>query len=125
MTQAILYDLLTNPASVAEVTAARAAYARRQQAFAQAMTAEGVTLAAGDGLNAWLPVANERAAIVHLAAAGIRVAPGAPFQLAPFQPAPGAPFQLGAAGPHVRVTVGLVRADMGSIAGELAAASRA
>ncbi|MEO8095872.1 MAG: aminotransferase class I/II-fold pyridoxal phosphate-dependent enzyme, partial [Pseudolysinimonas sp.] len=113
MTQAILYDLLTDSTSVATVAAARETYAGRQRAFAAAMATEGITMAVGDGLNAWLPVANERAAIVHLAAAGIRVAPGTPFQVA------------SGGSPHVRVTVGFVRADMGSIAAELAAASRA
>jgi DNA-binding transcriptional MocR family regulator len=111
MTQAILYDLLTDASSVAQVDAARLAYAERQTAFAAAMTAQGVPLAAGDGLNAWLPVDDERAAIVQLAGAGLRVAPGAPFQ-------------LGAGTPHVRVTVGMVRSDVDAIAASLAAAAR-
>lgn len=34
---------------------------------------------AGAGIDLWLSVASERAAIVHLAAAGVRVAPGGPF----------------------------------------------
>lgn len=112
MMQAVLYELLTDAASVAHITAARDAYALRQEAFSRAMEAEGITLPVGDGLNAWLPVANERAATVQLAAAGIRVAAGSPFQ-------------LGVVAPHVRVTVGMVRSDMESIASVLAAASRA
>lgn len=112
MVQAILHDLLTDPTPVAQVTAARLAYTQRQREFAAAMRAEGVEVAAGDGLNTWLPVANQRAATVQLAAAGIRVAPGTPFLV---RPGP----------PHVRVTVGLVRSDLGSIARELAVASRA
>lgn len=113
MVQAILYDLLTDPISVAQVDTARLAYTQRQRDFATAMRGEGIELDAGDGLNIWLPVANERAATVRLAAAGIRVAAGTPFQVG------------GADSPHVRVTVGLVRSDLGSIARELAAASRA
>lgn len=112
MVQAILHELLTDDVPVAQVAAARAAYADRQAAFAAAMVNEGVPFTAGDGLNAWLAVGDERAATVSLAAAGIRVAPGGPFQ-------------LGAAAPHVRVTVGLVRDDVGAIAASLAAASRA
>jgi DNA-binding transcriptional MocR family regulator len=112
MMQAVLYELLTDEASLAQVRAARDAYASRQGAFAAAMAAEGILLPAGEGLNAWLPVANERAATVQLAADGIRVAPGAPFQ-------------LGRSTPHVRVTVGMVRSDMESIARALAGAARA
>ena len=112
MVQAILHDLLTDPAPVAQVAAASTAYAERQAAFALAMQREGVPFQAGDGLNAWLAVSDERAATVSLAAAGIRVAPGGPFQ-------------LGAGAAHVRVTVGLVQDDVDSIASSLAVASRA
>ena len=111
MTQAILFDLLTDPDSVAQVSRARTAYTERQQLFAAAMAAQGIAIAAGDGLNAWLPVRNERAATVQLAGDGLRVAPGSPFQ-------------LGAAVPHVRVTVGMVRSDVESIAESLAAAAQ-
>jgi DNA-binding transcriptional MocR family regulator len=112
MVQAILHDLLTDDASVRTVLDARDAYAVRQLGFSTAMGNHGVGLSAGDGLNAWLPVADERAAMVSLAAAGIRVAPGAPFQ-------------LGAGSPHVRITVGLVHSDADEIASAIAAASRA
>jgi DNA-binding transcriptional MocR family regulator len=112
MMQAILHELLTDEASLAQVDAARSAYARRQRDFAAAMAAQGIELAVGDGVNAWLPVGNERAATVQLAAAGIRVAPGTPFQ-------------VGRSAPHVRVTVGMVRNDVDSIAAVLANAARA
>jgi len=112
MMQAILYELLTDDSSIAQVTAARAAYAQRQREFTAAMGERGIELRAGDGLNAWLPVAGERAATVHLAAAGIRVAPGTPFQ-------------HGRGLPHVRVTVGLMRQDVDTIATVLASAARA
>ncbi|MDH6181465.1 DNA-binding transcriptional MocR family regulator [Microbacteriaceae bacterium SG_E_30_P1] len=112
MVQSILFTLLTAPESVGQIDAARDAYARRQDEFRAAMRAFDVDLPDGDGLNAWLPVADERAALVSLAAAGIRVAPGSPFRLV-------------AGEPHVRVTVGLVRDDVEVIASALAAASRA
>ena len=112
MVQAILHDLLTDESSVRQVLAARDTYASRQLAFSAAMQEHGVSLAPGDGLNAWLPVADERAAMVSLAAAGIRVAPGAPFQ-------------LGSPTPRVRVTVGLVHDDVDAIASALASAARA
>lgn len=50
--------------------------------------------------------------MVQLAAAGIRVAPGAPFQ-------------LGESGGFVRVTVGMVRDDVAAVGAALAAAARA
>lgn len=74
MLQSMLLDLLTSEASRAEVAWARGEYARRQTALASAL---GV--AVPDGINVWLPVLDERAAILHLAAAGIRVAAGSAF----------------------------------------------
>ena len=94
--QAILHGLLTDPVAVGTVESARAVYAQRRVALEAALRDAGIDLPAGDGINAWLPVADERDALVHLAAAGIRVAPGAPFQLGDAPP------------PHVRVTVGVV-----------------
>ena len=44
-----------------------------------ALAEEGIALAPPDGINLWLPVVSERAAIVQLAADEIRVAPGSPF----------------------------------------------
>jgi DNA-binding transcriptional MocR family regulator len=112
MMQAMLYELLTDPDSVAQVDAAGERYAQRQRELAAAVHLAGAELRAGDGLNAWLPVDDERSAIVHLAAAGIRVAPGAPFQ-------------LGEPGGFVRVTVGMVRDDVAAVGAALAAAARA
>jgi len=112
MMQAMLYELLTDPDSVAQVDAAGERYAQRQRELAAAVHLAGGELRAGDGLNAWLPVDDERSAIVQLAAAGIRVAPGAPFQ-------------LGETGGFVRVTVGMVRDDVAAVGAALAAAARA
>ena len=111
LTQAVLYRLLTDPESVGVVESAARTYAQRQIAFAAAMTEAGVSTAVGDGINAWVRVADERAAIVRLAAAGIRVAPGAPFLLAD--------------DPHVRVTVGAIDGDAQQIAQAIAEATRA
>jgi DNA-binding transcriptional MocR family regulator len=112
MMQAILYELLTDPSSVAQVDAARGRYAERQRALAAAVQARGGTLRVSDGINAWLRVSDERAAIVQLAAVGIRVAPGTPFQ-------------LGEPGGYVRVTVGMVRDDVETVGAALAAAAAA
>lgn len=112
MVQALLYELLTDPASVAEVDRARSTYAERQSGLAAAMAEQGVPWRAGDGINGWLRVDDERSAIVQLAASGIRVAPGGPFQ-------------LGEPGAFVRVTVGMARGELGPVAAALAAATRA
>lgn len=112
MTQRLLHDLLTEPDSIAEVAHARDVYAERQRALSAALAREGVRLPAGDGINAWLPVDDERNATVSLAAAGIRVATGTPFQ-------------LGEVRPFVRVTVGMLTGDARPVAAALAAAARA
>ena len=110
-TQKLLHALLTDPVAVAEVEAAREEYAARRAAFTAALAEAGLRIPPGDGINAWLPVADERAALVNLAAAGIRVAPGAPFH-------------LGELAPHVRVTVGRVPVESaGAVAAALADAA--
>jgi DNA-binding transcriptional MocR family regulator len=110
MVQSILYDLLTDPVSVARVQEARGAYAARQSSLAEALTAEGVRFAPADGLNLWLPVRDERAALVHLATEGIRVAPGTPFLLRP-------------GGAFIRVTVSALAGDPVPVAAALATAA--
>jgi len=111
MTQRILLELLTDPTPVAEVAHARHTYAERQRSMNLALAGNGIELPMADGLNFWLPVRDERAALVSLATAGIRVAPGGPFLLGHSPTAA-----------HVRVTVGIVSDDHDSIAGALAAA---
>ena len=68
-----------------------------------------------DGINLWMAVADERSAVVALAARGIGVAPGGPFLVRPDRD-------------HVRVTVGLLdgrRRDVAEVATQLADAARA
>jgi DNA-binding transcriptional MocR family regulator len=112
MLQTILHDLLTDSTSVSEVNDARRIYRSRQRRLSEALATHGVTLAPSDGINTWLVVADERSAIVQLAAAGIRVAAGTPFEAS-------------TSGNFVRVTAGQVRGDFDSIAGQLATAARA
>jgi DNA-binding transcriptional MocR family regulator len=97
--QAVLLDLLTDAATVAQVARARREYALRREAMLAALSARGATATAGDGINLWLEVANEQVAMLSLAAHGIAVAPGTPFEVSP----------LGT--DHVRVTVGLAATD--------------
>jgi DNA-binding transcriptional MocR family regulator len=110
--QRVLLDLLTDDQSRAEVARARDEYARRREAFVGALAAREVEVGGDDGLNLWVPVYDESAALVRLASRGIGVAPGTPFNVLP-----------GAQG-HVRVTVGLVTADLAAVADEVAAAAR-
>jgi DNA-binding transcriptional MocR family regulator len=110
--QSGLYALLTNPESIAQVEHARFEYARRREAVESALIARGLDVHIRDGINAWIPVADERAAAVRLGADGIRVASGGPFQLRETSA-------------HVRVTVGIVRANVEQLADALVSAARA
>lgn len=111
MLQTILLDLLTDATSMDEVAEARRQYYARQRTLVEHLATHGVDVAAPDGVNLWLPVRDEQAAVLHLAALGLRVAAGSPFLAA------------GSTGSFVRVTSGLVRPDeAGEVAAALAAA---
>ncbi|GAA0487903.1 GntR family transcriptional regulator [Paractinoplanes deccanensis] len=109
--QAVLLDLLTDPAAVAQVSAAREAYASRRRELLAALRERGVTATGDDGINLWMAVDDQQMAMVSLAAHGIAVAPGAPFCVTPL-PAD-----------HVRVTAGLVAAGFDTLADVLAGAA--
>jgi DNA-binding transcriptional MocR family regulator len=108
--QAVLLEMLDDPTTIAAVAAARAEYARRRQLVAGVLEARGVTVTGSDGINLWMTVADERSALVTLAAQGIGAAPGEPFQVRDDSP-------------HLRVTVGLIDSDHERIAGQLAGAA--
>lgn len=110
--QAVLADLLTDRRSVGAVAAARRTYARRRTAIVSALAAQGVTVGGRDGLNIWLPVADEPAALLRLAADGIGATAGRPFS------------EAADPSPHLRVTVGLVADHHQEVAAALAAAAR-
>ncbi|MGI8879056.1 MAG: PLP-dependent aminotransferase family protein [Jatrophihabitans sp.] len=110
--QTILLDLLTSPRAVQQVDRARQAYADRRTAVVDELRRHGIDSPSGDGLNLWLPVQDEAAALVRLASRGIGAAAGSPFAVTTGKQA------------HLRVTVGLVRSDYEQIAGELAEAAR-
>ncbi|MGO1317605.1 MAG: PLP-dependent aminotransferase family protein [Cellulomonadaceae bacterium] len=113
MLQTVLLELLTDQAAIDTVARARSVYRRRGHEVAAAVRAAGGRLEAGDGLNMWLPVADERAAIVYLAAQGIRAAPGTPFVPDPAW-----------AGAHLRLSLGQVRGGFAELGTALAAAAR-
>jgi DNA-binding transcriptional MocR family regulator len=110
--QRVLVHLLTDPDSQRQVARAREEYDRRRTSFAQRLDEAGVRVPGSDGLNLWVPVHDEAAALVRLAARGIGVAPGTPFAVLPEREG------------HVRVTVGLVRDHLDQVAADVAAAAR-
>jgi DNA-binding transcriptional MocR family regulator len=112
MLQTILFDLLTEPETVAQVAHARSTYRERQEAMSAALRDNGWDVATADGINLWLRVDDERDAVVQLAAAGIRVAAGTPFLATP-------------GGQFIRVTVGQIRDDFAAVGAQLAAAGTA
>lgn len=111
--QAVLLELLTDPRSIAPVRTARLLYRDRLDRMAAALRRLGIDVGAPDGINLWLPVRDERAAVVHLAAEGIAVAAGGPFV-------------ADAAGQQrVRVTAGSVTENVRLVADALARAASA
>lgn len=112
MLQTILHELLTNGDSMAEVNEARLQYHSRQENFGKALAMRGIELRHPDGLNAWLPVEDERSALVQLAAGGINVAAGSSFLLEPQGP-----------NQFIRVTVAMLRKDIEQVADAFAAAA--
>jgi DNA-binding transcriptional MocR family regulator len=106
--QAVLVDLLADPATAAVVDVARATYAERRRRVVDALDQRGVRSSAGDGINLWVETPDERHTVVALASHGIAVAPGGPFKARPERVE------------HVRVTVGLVADDHDAVAEALA-----
>ncbi|RII14017.1 putative HTH-type transcriptional regulator YdcR [Streptomyces sp. YIM 130001] len=84
-------------------------YGRRRDALITALAARGIPSRGRSGMNVWIPVPDETAAVARLLHGGWAVAPGARFRMN--------------AGPGVRVTVSALEpADMARIADVLAAA---
>jgi DNA-binding transcriptional MocR family regulator len=108
--QAVLLEMLDDEPTLVAVAAARNEYARRRQLVADVLDSRGVAVTGTDGINLWMSVADERSALVTLAAQGIGAAPGEPFQVR-------------RDAPHLRVTVGLIATDHARIANQLAEAA--
>ncbi len=111
--QALLAAMLTDEVTVATVTRARDVYSTRRQALVGGLARRGVEVLAVDGINLWLPVTDEPAALIRLASRGIGAAAGTPFRAGQ------------ASGPHIRVTAGLVADRHEQMADELADAALA
>ncbi len=109
--QAVLIDLLTQPATRRQVARARGAYASRRRKLRAALEREGVSIMGDDGLNIWLPVRDETSALIALASRGIGAAAGSPF------------LTKRESASHIRVTAGLVERDFARVGHELAIAA--
>lgn len=109
--QRILLSLLTDDDARITVAAARHEYARRRALVVDELARRGITVGGTDGINIWVPVHDESAAIVRLASQGIGVTPGSPFALLP------------TAQGHIRVTVGLLADGHTELAAQLVAAA--
>lgn len=110
--QAVLVELLRDDRAVQEVAHARCEYARRRSAVVDGLSQAGIRVAGTDGLNIWLPVQDEAAALVHLAGRGIAAAAGSPFHVLSDDRA------------HLRITTGLVREGAGALVQDLLDAAR-
>lgn len=110
--QRILLGLLTDQQSIAQVTYAREEYQRRRDAMVAALAERDVRVPGSDGVNIWVPVVDELAAIVRLASQGIGVTPGTPFAVLPDQQS------------HIRITVATIAEHHAELAEQIALASR-
>ena len=104
--QEILYEMLADKEAFHTVTNARHIYATRQKTMHALLLRQSLDVHTGDGLNLWIPVRDEPAALRLLAERGIRVAAGKPFL------------------PSLRISADVTGADAGAGAGVDAHASR-
>ncbi len=110
--QRILVGLLTDDAAVGQVRSAGEEYLRRRRLLVDALAARQVSVGGAEGMNVWVPVQDEPAAIVRLASQGVGVSAGTPYAVLPE--------------PHgwIRVTSGLVRDGHDDLADQIAVAAR-
>jgi len=107
--QGVTAALWSAPGGTALLELGRDAYRRRREALVDALAARGVPAHGRSGLNVWIPVVEEGAAVQWLLGAGWAVLPGARFRLR--------------SGPGIRVTVStLDEAEAERLAGDIAAA---
>lgn len=113
--QRVLAALLRDEDCLRSTAAARAEYARRRALVVERLSTHGIDVPGTDGLNIWVPVRDEAAAVLRLASQGIAVTPGSPFSVE---------HPPGPAG-HVRVTTGLIRDHHVEVADLIAEAASA
>jgi len=107
--QGVTAALWSAPGGTALLELGRDTYRRRREALVGALAAHGVPAHGRSGLNVWIPVVEEGAAVQWLLGAGWAVLPGARFRLR--------------SGPGIRVTVStLDEAEAERLADDVAAA---
>jgi DNA-binding transcriptional MocR family regulator len=79
--QRIVAELESDPASRRRVRRAARTYAERRQALVEALAARGIEAHGRSGLNVWIPVSEESAAVQQLLAAGYAVSAGERFRI--------------------------------------------
>lgn len=80
--QHLLLWMLTDDDSELLVAKAESEYARRRSALERSLAQRGIHASRGQGLNLWVPVADDQLAVWTLAAHGVGVSPGEPFTIA-------------------------------------------
>lgn len=111
--QQVLVHLLTDSASMDTVADARRQYALRRDAVISRLANRQIAVGGTDGVNIWVPVEDETAALLLLASRGIGASSGGPFMV------------RGGRQPHIRITTGLVRDDFDLVADAIAHAAGA
>ncbi len=123
MTQAMLRHLLEDRDAIATVRRARYVYFTRQRELTAGLRAVGIDVAPADGLNIWVPVHDEQAAQVALAAHGISVSLGSAFRVG--EPdGPLAAVEGPHRGDHIRVSLGQYGEGYPGLAGAIGRAAR-
>jgi DNA-binding transcriptional MocR family regulator len=77
--QAVLLELLDDHGTLDALARSREEYAKRRRTVVEILNRRNVHTTGTDGINLWVRVANERSALMALAAQGIGAAPGEPF----------------------------------------------
>jgi DNA-binding transcriptional MocR family regulator len=109
--QRLACALWADPSGARRLARAADVYAARRRALVSALAAHGIEAHGRSGLNVWVPVEQEAAAVRGLAARGWAVAAGEPFRLR--------------TGPAIRITTSaLAPADAQRLAADLADARR-
>lgn len=111
--QDLLRVMLISPEVAAAVKEAKTEYDRRRSNFVSVLNAAGVATTSRDGLNVWVPVVSESAALISLASRGIGASPGSAFHLTK-------PLKE-----HLRVSISPLRGDVTEVASLVANAAKA
>jgi DNA-binding transcriptional MocR family regulator len=111
--QSLLLDLLKRPETIEQVALAKNIYAERRASVVAELNRLHIPTIGSDGLNIWLPVGHETAAMLSLASKGVAVAAGSPFATRPDT------------ADHLRITVSSVSQGFARLALDLRDASLA